>query len=191
MSGSTNAGEAFDLRTRARRPTAPMPGSFGWSRRRSSKPDGRLPTAIRCCFWRLRLHWPLPHGGSRRSDPRGGVSGGGHTLPLDPSRSSGASGGPVAGGAFRGADQGRKAFGGTGTDQDSDPRQDGTLTDGRPQIVSIETHGDLSKDEVLHYAAALDQVSKHPIAQAIVAAARANGAALPVPGKWSRPPARA
>ena len=58
----------------------------------------------------------------------------------------------------------------------------GKLTDGRPQIVSIEMHGDLSKDEVLHYAAALDQVSKHPIAQAIVAAARANGAALPVPG---------
>ncbi len=58
----------------------------------------------------------------------------------------------------------------------------GTLTDGRPQIVSIETHGDLSKDEVLHYAAALDQASKHPIAQAMVAAARANGAALPVPG---------
>ncbi len=57
----------------------------------------------------------------------------------------------------------------------------GTLTDGRPQIVAIETHGDLSRDEVLHYAAALDQASKHPIAQAIVAAARANGAALPVP----------
>lgn len=57
----------------------------------------------------------------------------------------------------------------------------GTLTDGRPQIVSIETHGDLSKDEVLHYAAALDQASKHPIAQAIVAAARAQGSVLPVP----------
>jgi heavy metal translocating P-type ATPase len=59
----------------------------------------------------------------------------------------------------------------------------GTLTDGRPQIVSIETKGDLSRDMVLYYAAALDQASKHPIAQAIVAAARANGAALPVPGK--------
>ncbi|MDH4439241.1 MAG: heavy metal translocating P-type ATPase [Rhizobium sp.] len=57
----------------------------------------------------------------------------------------------------------------------------GTLTDGRPQIVSIETHGNLSRDEVLHYAAALDQVSKHPIAQAIVAAARSNGAALQMP----------
>ena len=57
----------------------------------------------------------------------------------------------------------------------------GTLTDGRPQIVSIEMHGDLSKDEILHFAAALDQASKHPIAQAIVTAARAGGSVLPVP----------
>jgi heavy metal translocating P-type ATPase len=57
----------------------------------------------------------------------------------------------------------------------------GTLTDGRPQIVSIDTQGDLSEDEVLYFAAALDQASKHPIAQAIVAAARARGTALPVP----------
>ena len=57
----------------------------------------------------------------------------------------------------------------------------GTLTDGRPQIVAIETHGDLSKDEILHLAAALDQASKHPIAQAIVTAARAGGFVLPVP----------
>jgi heavy metal translocating P-type ATPase len=64
----------------------------------------------------------------------------------------------------------------------------GTLTDGRPQIVSIETHGELSKDAVLHYAAALDQASKHPIAQAIVAAARANGAALPVPENVAETP---
>jgi heavy metal translocating P-type ATPase len=57
----------------------------------------------------------------------------------------------------------------------------GTLTDGRPQIVSIEAHGELSKDEILHFAAALDQASKHPIAQAIVSAARAGGGALPIP----------
>jgi len=57
----------------------------------------------------------------------------------------------------------------------------GTLTDGRPQIVSIDTKGDLSEDEVLYFAAALDQASKHPIAQAIVVAARARGTALPVP----------
>lgn len=57
----------------------------------------------------------------------------------------------------------------------------GTLTDGRPQIVSIECQGALSETEVLYFAAALDQASKHPIAQAIVAAAQARGAVLPVP----------
>jgi heavy metal translocating P-type ATPase len=57
----------------------------------------------------------------------------------------------------------------------------GTLTDGRPRIVSITRQGDLSEDEILHLAATLDQASKHPIAQAMVAAARARGLTLPVP----------
>ncbi|SDW26346.1 heavy metal translocating P-type ATPase [Roseicitreum antarcticum] len=57
----------------------------------------------------------------------------------------------------------------------------GTLTDGRPQIVSIDVRGDLAEGDVLRFAAALDQASKHPIAQAIVAAARQRGIALPVP----------
>jgi heavy metal translocating P-type ATPase len=57
----------------------------------------------------------------------------------------------------------------------------GTLTDGRPQIVSINALGDLSDDETLRFAAALDQASKHPIAQAIVEAAHARGVALPIP----------
>jgi heavy metal translocating P-type ATPase len=57
----------------------------------------------------------------------------------------------------------------------------GTLTDGRPQIVSIDTYADLPPDEVLYRAAAADQASKHPMAQAIVASARARGMVLPVP----------
>ena len=57
----------------------------------------------------------------------------------------------------------------------------GTLTDGRPQIVSIDRHGDMSEGDVLYFAAALDQASKHPIAQAIVAAAGSRGTALPIP----------
>ncbi|MDA3919772.1 MAG: heavy metal translocating P-type ATPase [Salinisphaera sp.] len=57
----------------------------------------------------------------------------------------------------------------------------GTLTEGRPQIVSIDRHGDMSEDEILYFAAALDQASKHPMALAIVAAARARGIALPIP----------
>jgi heavy metal translocating P-type ATPase len=57
----------------------------------------------------------------------------------------------------------------------------GTMTDGRPQIVSIDIQDNMSEDEVLYFAAALDQASKHPIAQAIVAAARARGTTLPIP----------
>lgn len=57
----------------------------------------------------------------------------------------------------------------------------GTLTDGRPQIVSIETCNGMSDDQILYFAAALEQASKHPMAQAIVTAARRQGLVLPVP----------
>ena len=57
----------------------------------------------------------------------------------------------------------------------------GTLTDGRPQIVSIDSHDGMAPDDLLRFAAALDQASKHPVAQAIVAAATARGLILPVP----------
>lgn len=64
----------------------------------------------------------------------------------------------------------------------------GTLTDGRPQIVSIEKHAAQSENEVIYLAAALDQASKHPIAQAIVSAARARGMVLPVPTETEEVP---
>ncbi|TFL16387.1 heavy metal translocating P-type ATPase [Jannaschia formosa] len=57
----------------------------------------------------------------------------------------------------------------------------GTLTDGRPRIVSIDSAGGPAKDEILRLAAALDQASTHPVAQAVVAAAKARGLTLPVP----------
>lgn len=57
----------------------------------------------------------------------------------------------------------------------------GTLTDGRPQIVSIDSHYGMAADDVLRFAAALDQASKHPVAQAIVAAAKERGLTLPIP----------
>lgn len=57
----------------------------------------------------------------------------------------------------------------------------GTLTDGRPQIVSIARADATSEDEILRMAAALDQASKHPVAQAVVAAAKSRGLVLPVP----------
>jgi len=57
----------------------------------------------------------------------------------------------------------------------------GTLTDGRPRIGAIESETGLAEDELLGLAAALDQASKHPVAQAIVAAARQRGLNLPAP----------
>ncbi|MPQ93199.1 heavy metal translocating P-type ATPase [Thioclava sp. JE_KL1] len=57
----------------------------------------------------------------------------------------------------------------------------GTLTEGRPQIVSIDSHDGMEEDEILRLAAALDQASKHPVAQAIVTAAKERGFTLPVP----------
>jgi len=57
----------------------------------------------------------------------------------------------------------------------------GTLTDGRPQIVAIDAENGMSENDALRYAAALDQSSKHPIAQAVVAAARLRGLDLPIP----------
>ena len=57
----------------------------------------------------------------------------------------------------------------------------GTLTDGRPQIISVEIFNGMSHDEVLQLLAALEQASKHPMARAIVAAARQRGLVLPAP----------
>lgn len=64
----------------------------------------------------------------------------------------------------------------------------GTLTDGRPRIVSIATVGGLAEDAVLSAAAALDQASKHPVAQAVVAAAKARGLALSLPDDVTETP---
>ena len=57
----------------------------------------------------------------------------------------------------------------------------GTLTDGRPQITEIRSDAGFPPAEVLRLAAALDQASQHPVAQAVVAAARAQGLATPLP----------
>ncbi len=64
----------------------------------------------------------------------------------------------------------------------------GTLTDGRPQIVSIDSRDGSDGDEILRLAAALDQASKHPVAQAVVAAAKARDLALPIPSEVTEIP---
>ncbi|NDV48761.1 MULTISPECIES: heavy metal translocating P-type ATPase [unclassified Salipiger] len=64
----------------------------------------------------------------------------------------------------------------------------GTLTDGRPQITRIERRDGLSEDALLRLAASLDQVSRHPIAQAIVAAAKSRGLTLATPSEVHESP---
>ncbi|MFT6080454.1 MAG: Cu+-exporting ATPase [Planctomycetota bacterium] len=55
----------------------------------------------------------------------------------------------------------------------------GTLTLGKPVLTRVLPQGEATDDDVLLIAASLDAPSEHPIAQAIVAAAKARGLALP------------
>jgi len=55
----------------------------------------------------------------------------------------------------------------------------GTLTEGRPRLVSVEVVPGLDEREVLALAAGLEQASEHPLAAAIVAGARARGLVPP------------
>lgn len=54
----------------------------------------------------------------------------------------------------------------------------GTLTEGRPAFQQAVPAGAIGADEVLRLAASLDQVSEHPLADAIVNAARERGLRL-------------
>ena len=54
----------------------------------------------------------------------------------------------------------------------------GTLTEGRPQLVSVQVHGGFDEDEVLRLAASLERASEHPLAEAIVRGAGERGVQL-------------
>ncbi|MEO8268254.1 MAG: heavy metal translocating P-type ATPase [Aureliella sp.] len=55
----------------------------------------------------------------------------------------------------------------------------GTLTQGRPEVTAIETFGEWQQDDVLRWAAAVENQSEHPLAQAVVRRAKADE--LPIP----------
>ncbi len=57
----------------------------------------------------------------------------------------------------------------------------GTLTEGKPAFERATGAAGFSDDQVLQLAASLDQGSEHPLAQAIVSAARARGLPLQTP----------
>lgn len=65
----------------------------------------------------------------------------------------------------------------------------GTLTKGEPTVTGIHSVGDRTKDEVLALAAAAEADSEHPLAQAIVGAARARKLDVPGATDFSSSPA--
>jgi Cu+-exporting ATPase len=54
----------------------------------------------------------------------------------------------------------------------------GTLTEGKPKVVSIVTSSDFQEDEVLRLAASVERSSEHPLADAIVRAAKERNLTL-------------
>ena len=54
----------------------------------------------------------------------------------------------------------------------------GTLTEGRPQLVSVQPHGGFAEEEILRLAASLERASEHPLAEAIVRGAEGRGIQL-------------
>ncbi len=66
----------------------------------------------------------------------------------------------------------------------------GTLTEGHPAVTAIVAAQGYSEDELLRLAAAVEQSSEHPLALAIVAAARARNIALPRVSEFDSPTGR-
>ena len=64
----------------------------------------------------------------------------------------------------------------------------GTLTEGRPQVVAVEPAAGFTADELLRLAASVESSSEHPLARAIVAAARARDLVLSTPTEFAAEP---
>ena len=63
----------------------------------------------------------------------------------------------------------------------------GTLTEGKPAVVAVETTEGFESQEVLRLAASLERSSEHPLALAIVREAEARGLAISEPSEVDQP----
>jgi Cu+-exporting ATPase len=61
----------------------------------------------------------------------------------------------------------------------------GTLTEGRPTLVGVETVSGVDEATLLRLAASLEHVSEHPLAAAVVAGARVRGIAPTLVGQFA------
>ncbi len=66
----------------------------------------------------------------------------------------------------------------------------GTLTEGKPTVVAIRMAGGVSEAELLRLAASLERASEHPLAGAIVAAAKERELALPDAAEFDTAPGK-
>lgn len=64
----------------------------------------------------------------------------------------------------------------------------GTLTKGRPELTDLDTSAGFERSEVLALVAAVETRSEHPIAEAIVEAARTKGITIPTPANFEAVP---
>ncbi|MGO4536796.1 heavy metal translocating P-type ATPase [Leifsonia sp. 2MCAF36] len=65
----------------------------------------------------------------------------------------------------------------------------GTLTKGEPALTAVETAGSVAEDDLLAWAAAAEADSEHPLAHAIVAAARSRDITVPTATEFESSPA--
>jgi heavy metal translocating P-type ATPase len=63
----------------------------------------------------------------------------------------------------------------------------GTLTEGKPSVVAIETVGGIAEADLLRLTASLERSSEHPLAAAIVRAANEKGLSLSQPEGFDSP----
>ena len=54
----------------------------------------------------------------------------------------------------------------------------GTLTEGKPRLVTVEPASGITSDDLLHLAASLESVSEHPLAGAVLSGARERNVAV-------------
>ena len=63
----------------------------------------------------------------------------------------------------------------------------GTLTEGKPKVTAVRASGEFAEDEIMRLAASLERASEHPLAAAIVNAAKERNLELAEPSGFDAP----